>query len=253
MAQITYFYNLLNLVIDIGNTRIKSALYSGSELVELKIYSSPTELLNSPQIQKCSQIIIGSVVKEADELVKNLQNLKPTIIFTTQTPIPLQNNYKSLSTLGSDRLAASIGAYYLYPNHNVLVIDAGTCIKYNFTDCDNNYLGGAISPGLQMRFKALNHFTSKLPVVELNPQYSDLIGNNTQNSILSGVFLGTITEIDGIIEQYNQKYSNLICILTGGDADYLANRLKNSIFTHQNLTLKGLNDILNYTIESKKK
>jgi type III pantothenate kinase len=153
--------------------------------------------------------------------------------------------------LGSDRLAASIGAYSLHPNSNVLVIDAGTCIKYNFTNFKNEYLGGSISPGIEMRFKSLEHFTSKLPLINFDASYRELIGENTKNSILSGVINGSIAEIDGIMFDYKSKFPNIICILTGGDSEFLAKRLKNSIFTHQNLVLKGLNDILNYNLEKK--
>jgi type III pantothenate kinase len=152
--------------------------------------------------------------------------------------------------LGSDRISAAVGGYYLYPNKNVLVIDAGTCIKYNFTNSNNQYLGGGISPGIEMRFKALQKFTDKLPLIEIDLNFNSLIGASTQSSILSGVLNGTISEIDGIINLYKLQFPDLICILTGGDSQYLANRLKNSIFTHQNLVLKGLNNILNYTIET---
>ena len=157
--------------------------------------------------------------------------------------------YKSISTLGSDRLLASIGAYFSYPKSNVLVIDAGTCIKYNFTNSDNHYLGGGISPGITMKLKSLHDYTAKIPLIEFDENFNLLIGDSTQHSILSGVLNGTIAEIDGIINTYKLHYPDLICLLTGGDSEYLANRLKNSIFTHQNLVLKGLNDILNYTIE----
>ncbi|MBK6986183.1 MAG: type III pantothenate kinase [Bacteroidetes bacterium] len=186
------------------------------------------------------------MVKEQEDFCSALNAIIPTIIFNSETKIPLTNLYQSASTLGSDRLAASIGAYYLYPNANVLVIDAGTCIKYNFTNSKNEYLGGGISPGIQMKFKALQTFTSKLPLVEVDFSYNELIGNNTQNSILSGVLNGTIAEIDGVIDYYKLKFTDTICVLTGGDSEYLAKRLKNSIFAHQNLVLKGLNDILNF-------
>lgn len=195
--------------------------------------------------------IIGTVVKEQEDFYSALNAIIPTIIFNSETKIPLTNLYQSASTLGSDRLAASVGAYFLYPNANVLVIDAGTCIKYNFTNSKNEYLGGGISPGIRMKFKALQTFTSKLPLVEANFSYNELVGNNTQNSILSGVLNGSVAEIDGIISQYKLQFTDIICVLTGGDSEYLAKRLKNSIFDHQNLVIKGLNDILNYNSEHK--
>lgn len=241
----------MNLVVDIGNTRVKAALFNGPELKQLHYYRSTDELLNDPAfIQQASRAVVGSVVKEQEAFYATLNKLLPTLLFSTQTAIPLTNLYQSASTLGSDRLAASVGAYRLHPNQNVLVIDAGTCIKYNFTNAANEYLGGAISPGIAMRFKALHQFTSKLPLVEANFSYTRLVGTNTQESMLSGVLNGTLAEVEESINLYKQQFPNLICILTGGDSEYLAKRLKNTIFAHPNLVLKGLNDILNYTLEN---
>ncbi len=238
----------MNLVLDIGNTRIKAALFKGEVLAELKWFNSTDELLKDLLfIKQATSAMAGSVVSGHEVFYNSLNTLIPTSVFTSETPIPLKNNYQSASTLGSDRLAASIGAFTIYPHSNVLVIDAGTCIKYNFTNSANEYLGGAISPGVNMRFKALHQFTSKLPLVEFNDEYRDLIGTTTQNSILSGVINGSAAEIDGFIHSYKEQYPGLISVITGGDSEHLAKRLKNSIFTHQNLVLKGLNHILNST------
>jgi type III pantothenate kinase len=241
----------LNLVIDIGNTRSKAALFKDHQILEIRFYESFSDILKDDLYIKLSKkAIIGSVVEDAESLQNKLQAIVPTLLFTSSTKTPLKNAYQSAATLGSDRLTASVGAYSLYPDNNVLVIDCGTCIKYNFTTKNNEYLGGAISPGIQMRFKALQHFTSKLPLIEADFAYKALIGNTTQNSILSGVINGSIAEIDGIINEYKQQFPDLICVLTGGDSEHLAKRLKNSIFVHQNLVLKGLNDILNYNLKS---
>lgn len=240
----------MNLVIDIGNTRVKAALFKDNDLFELKIYDSVSALLSDFNfIRQAKNAIIGSVVDELELFYSALSSILPTLVFNSQTKTPLINLYHSAATLGSDRLAASIGAYNLYPNSTILVIDAGTCIKYNFTNSKNEYLGGAISPGIEMKFKALEHFTSKLPLINFDRSYTELIGENTENSILSGVLNGSIAEIDGLISDYKSKFPDIICILTGGDSEFLAKRLKNSIFTHQNLVLKGLNDILNYNLE----
>ncbi len=242
----------MNLVIDIGNTRVKTALFKEDQLFELRMYDSVSELLSDLTfIKQAQNAVIGSVVDDLDLFYSGINSIIPTIIYTHETKIPVLNLYHSASTLGSDRIAAAIGANTMYPNQNVLVIDAGTCIKYNFTNSNNEYLGGAISPGLQMRFKALEHFTSKLPLVELDTNFDELIGTNTQKSILSGVLNGAVAEINGFINDYKRQYPNIICVLTGGDSEYLAKRLKNSIFAHQNLVLKGLNDILNYNLEKK--
>lgn len=242
----------MNLIIDIGNTRVKAALFKENQLFELRIFDSVSELLSDLSfIKQAQNAIIGSVVDDLTLFYSAIDSIIPTLIFTHQTKIPLLNLYHSASTLGSDRLAAAVGANMLYPNKDVLVIDAGTCIKYNFINSKNEYLGGAISPGLKMRFKSLAHFTSKLPLIELDESFDELIGRNTQNSILSGVLNGSIAEIDGLINDYVIQFPEIICILTGGDTEFLAKRLKNSIFTHQNLVLKGLNDILNYNLEKK--
>lgn len=238
----------MNLVLDIGNTRVKAGLFNGTELSHFKWFNSADEVLTDRAfIRQAQRCIIGSVVLQPESFYQALNALIPTTLFTSETPIPINNKYGSASTLGSDRLAASIGAFELYPDKNVLVIDAGTCIKYNFTNTANDYLGGAISPGLKMRFKALHDYTSRLPLLELDDTYNALIGTTTQSSILSGVMNGSVAEVDGFIELYKEQYPDLICVITGGDSEHLAKRLKNSIFTHQNLVLKGLNHILNCT------
>lgn len=240
----------MNLVIDIGNTRIKSALFAGNALHTFKTFDSFEQLLVEIDfLNQANHAIIGSVVDGLDSFYGRLHEKMPTLIFKSSTKIPLINLYQSVATLGSDRLSAAIASYYLHPNCNVLTIDAGTCIKYNFTNSNNEYLGGAISPGIRMRFEALQEFTSKLPMVEPDWSYSDLIGTNTQNSILSGVLNGSVAEVDGIISSYKLLYPDILVLLTGGDSEFLAKRLKNSIFAHQNLVLKGLNDILNYNLE----
>ena len=242
----------MNLTIDIGNTRIKSALFAENKLQILKTHDSFELLLADTEfISKAKKAIICSVVDGLESYIEKLNQKIPTYIFQSDTQIPIKNLYQSAGTLGSDRLAAAIGGFYLYPNHDVLTIDAGTCIKYNFTNNKNEYLGGAISPGIQMRFKSLQIFTSKLPLVEPDLVFTDLIGTNTKNSIVSGVLNGAVAEVDGIINRYKSQYPEILILLTGGDSEYLAKRLKNSIFTHQNLVLKGLNTILNYNLELK--
>ncbi len=244
---------LVNLAIDIGNTRIKAGVFKENHLFEVKYYTNTQQLLNDTTLlHLVKYCVIGTVVNDLDFFLMQLNSKFPTLVFKSNTKIPIQNNYQSLSTLGSDRLAASIGAFYLHKHKNVLVVDVGTCIKYNFVNLNNEYLGGGISPGLQMRFKALSEHTSKLPLVNfLGLDVITLIGNTTQQSILSGVVNGTVAEIDGIIGSYKSIYPNVVSILTGGDSEYLCKQLKNSIFAHQNLVLKGLNDILNYNLENK--
>lgn len=227
---------------------MKAALFEGDRIVQLKYYTSQDEAWNDIDfIRQAKAAMIGSVVNDTGRLADKLSTLFPVQLFSSDTKIPLENLYQSASTLGSDRLAASIGAYALYPNADVLVVDAGTCIKYNFTNAANQYLGGGISPGLAMRFKALHQFTGKLPLIEPGADMIELIGRDTRHSILSGVVAGSAAEVDGIIARYREQYPALIAVISGGDSEYLAKQLKSSIFTVQNLVLKGLNHSLNCT------
>jgi type III pantothenate kinase len=147
-----------------------------------------------------------------------------------------------------DRLAATIGANFLFPDFNCLVIDAGTCITCDYVDHEHNYRGGSISPGLAMKFQALHTFTQKLPLVEQPQQDVGLTGRNTIDAIRSGVLCGTVAELNGIIEAYSKKSSELIVLLCGGDAAFFETKLKGHIFVIPELVLIGLNRILNYNV-----
>jgi len=237
----------MNLIIDLGNTRVKAALFKERELTELKVYSSLIDLSNDKAFYgRAERGLVGSVVGSFESVRTLLKEARSVECFSVKTPSPLKNSYKNPDTLGTDRFAASVGAFSLYPNKNVLVVDAGTCLKFNFTNEKNEFLGGAISPGLQMRFKALKTFTDKLPLVEMNENYSSLIGQTTDESILSGVINGILQETDGVINEYKKLYPDLTIVITGGDAGFFAKHLKNRIFTHPNLVLTGLNEILIY-------
>lgn len=237
----------MNLIVDFGNTRIKAALFDGDEMTLQQTFDSSETFVSAlPAFHQAEKAFIGSVTKDHDLILELLEKKMKVEIFTAQTRVPLKNLYQSASTLGSDRLAASAGGFSLYPSQNVLVIDAGTCVKYNFTNDRNEYLGGAIAPGLQMRFKALNHFTQRLPLIAFKDDFDTLIGTNTEGSLLSGVINGILYETDGFISDYKKSYPDLRVIFTGGDTAFFAKRLKNSIFAHPELVLKGLNTILNY-------
>lgn len=241
---------MANLALDFGNTHIKAASFTKGEMGPIRRFSNLSELLNeSDYVLAHSNVIISSVTNDHSVFIQNFENKINCILFTSETKIPLQNLYKSASTLGSDRLAAAIGAFTIYPNQNVLTIDSGTCIKYNFTNSQNQYLGGGISPGLQLRFKALNSYTAKLPLLNIDETFDKLIGENTNESIFSGVLNGALAEMEGIIANYKKIYPNLIVAITGGDGDFFVKRLKNSIFGHPNLVLKGLNQILEIQLE----
>jgi type III pantothenate kinase len=190
--------------------------------------------------------MVATVVELPMETIKAIESMAKVIYFNASTPTPLSNFYQSINSLGSDRLAAACGAYLHFKGTGFLVIDAGTCIKYNYTDKNGNFLGGGIAPGLAMRFKAMHQFTSKLPLIPFDENYQDLVGNNTQSSIRMGAQLGMLAEVKGIIEQYKQMDHAINIVLTGGDAPFLQKGLKNGIFADPDLILKGLNSILNY-------
>ncbi len=238
----------MHLIIDIGNTRVKAALFEQKELKHFFVYNSSIDLLNAGIIEKYNikKAIIGSVVNEIEDFIAQLRSKLQLLVFDSNTRVPIKNLYKSAHTLGSDRLAAAIGANAIAPGQNILVIDAGTCIKYNFVNDNNEYIGGGISPGLQMRFKAMNTFTSRLPLLQPEEKFDTLIGTNSNESILSGVQLGAVAEMEGMIDQYNGQFNNLKVFLTGGDTDFFAKRLKKPIFADQNMIVKGLNEILEY-------
>ncbi len=238
--------------IDFGNTHIKLALFDGNNLLEEKQVDSIDELFQLEDFfLRAKQAIICSVTTQHEAFISKYKNKLNILFFDNQLPIPLANLYKTPQSLGTDRLAAAIGAYSLFPEQHVLNVDCGTCIKFNFVNSKGEFFGGAISPGLRMRFKALNHFTSKLPLIQFDENYSKLIGTNTEESILSGVITGATAEIDGIINEYLLQFKNLVTVISGGDANFFAKRLKNSIFTHPNLVLIGLNYTLVYNIEKK--
>lgn len=233
-------------MLDIGNTRIKAGLFNGPEPDDCLYFSSRAACLEGlkPLLPKIRRAIIGTVVEDTGDLLALLP--ADTLVFKSDTPIPVANGYATQQTLGSDRLAAAIGAQELFPGQNCLVVDAGTCIKYNILSKDDVYLGGAISPGLKMRLRALHEFTDRLPLLEMDAGFETLTGQSTRDSILSGVLNGALAEVDGLIDRYRAQFPGLACVVTGGDGPYLAKRLKNHIFAEPYLVLKGLHRVLLY-------
>lgn len=241
----------MNLTIDIGNTRIKLGLFEKERLLEKWIWEdwSVEELFSLATNQKVKNVILCNVGKTVPEkITKVLINNFFYIELNTNTPLPIQNTYKTPETLGKDRLAAVVGAYSIFPNQNCLVIDAGTCITYEFLSADGVYLGGNIAPGLEMRLKAMHHFTAKLPLVETG-EIENVIGFDTKSAMRNGAQLGAALEIQGFIDWCGSEWGSINVILTGGDADFLVKNLKSQIFVNPNLVLQGLNKILNYNVE----
>ena len=239
------------LIIDLGNTRAKVAVYIGHELQEVKYFDEPdpTQLLKpylkSNDLRAC---IISSVSMPTTPFREILADVQ-LVEFNPSTPLPITNRYMSPSTLGADRLAVVVAAHGLYPGKDALIIDAGTAITYDFINKHGEYQGGGITAGVHMRFKALNAFTSRLPLVETRfPDF--LIGRNSEESILTGVMNGIRAEMDGIVQEYKLLYPDIITLFTGGDMFYFEKNMKNNIFAIPNLVLTGLNLILEYNLET---
>lgn len=240
----------MNLILDLGNTYGKIAVCKGTEVIESIGYSTITNK-EIAYFQSCySELqgaIVSSVVNHSREIVDYLENLFEICIeLNSSTPIPLKNRYTTPDTLGYDRIAAVVGAHTIFPNRNVLVIDTGTAITYDVVTADGEFLGGNIAPGMEMRFKALNKFTNKLPLIEAPQGIVNLIGESTSEAIQSGVINGILFEIEGFITSVMKEYPKLQVVITGGDAKYFEKKVKNSIFVNLNLNIIGLNRILEY-------
>lgn len=244
---------MINLVIDIGNSRTKIALFNQDDLM----FSVPLDHFTTNHIQllkdehpQLKKVILSTVKPENPELNQFLaNNFEQFLELDHQTALPIRNLYETPETLGKDRLAAAIGANELFPNQNILVIDAGTAITYDLVSAENEFLGGNISPGLEMRFKALNHFTGKLPLVKSTDDFQK-IGKNTNDAILAGVQNGLLYEVEQNIEFFGQQFQNLQVVMTGGDARFFDTKLKYPTFVHVNLTLIGLNRILEHNAKN---
>ncbi|HAG16775.1 MAG TPA: type III pantothenate kinase [Bacteroidales bacterium] len=238
-----------NLILDFGNTLYKGAIFDDSNLLfkfsgtKMQIQDLVDLKTNYPNIRK---VILSSVIEIPAELLDFLHTNFDFQELTHQTPLPIINLYETPETLGKDRLAAVVGAFQLFPNQNVLIVDAGSSITYDMITKEGHYLGGGISLGIEMRFKALHHFTKKLPLIVDTEAKTELIGKTTRDSILSGVLNGVCAEVDGIINQYKQKFPDLLVLITGGNLKHFDKNLKNNIFAAENLVLQGLNFILNY-------
>ena len=237
------------LAVDVGNTKIKAAVFEDSTCLDTFVYSKEEAPEGVKNIFKkyaaITNSIMSSVGKEQNELLLWLQQNTAFIPVSHEVAFPFINKYATPATLGIDRMVLAAGAVLQYTNVPRLVIDAGTCVTYDFVDAENNYLGGAISPGLQLRYNAMHNFTAKLPLLypEMPQSY---IGNSTNMAMHSGVVNGLLHEVEGFVSQYSEQYQHVKVILTGGDAEFLAKRLKNTIFANSNFLLESLNFLYQY-------
>lgn len=237
----------MNRIVDYGNTTAKVGIFDQHVLIEK--FTFPDDNLLQKFLTSTAPLptIISTVANNADQLASWIMGEQLFILDST-LPLPIENLYGTPATLGMDRLAGVCGGVELFDKINTLIIDAGTCITYDFIDSRKKYYGGGISPGLQMRFKAVHTFTANLPMVETIAA-PPLIGTSTATSIQSGVINGMVAEIEGLILRYQDKYQDLQVILCGGDASFFENQVKASIFASPELVLIGLNSILRYNVD----
>ena len=242
---------MVTLCIDNGNTLTKLAIFKNNELIGFRIIDANnmqvvSRLIKEMDVEAAILASVSVVPVSLTEIID--KEIGKVILLDHETLLPIENFYQTKETLGKDRLAAVVGGNYLYPETNLMIVDAGTAITYDIINNQNQYLGGNISPGLQMRFKALNYFTNKLPL--LDPVDTILhFGRNTNEAVLVGVQNGLLFEVEKSIEQYKNLFPGLKILLTGGDTKFFENKLKNTIFVVSNLVMIGLNRILNYNLE----
>lgn len=236
----------MNIVLDVGNTYIKAGAFEGDALRWTQVYSEAHEVISKVQEMEPQHVFVSSVRK--DKPFDTLAASANLLYFNSETALPVKIDYKTPETLGTDRIAAAAGATVLFPDQHNLVFDCGTCLTHGIIDKSQTYHGGSISPGLEMRLKALAHYTARLPLVEIPVGNTDLTGKSTAESILSGVICGMQFEIEGFIAAYQNKYPAINVLLTGGNAPLFEKRLKEPIFVVAELNLIGLNRILNYNV-----
>ena len=241
------------LVIDVGNTRIKAAVFENNTLLKAMAFSREEAeqqwqmLFN--EFQHIQAIVTCSVTEYLSKTVQDLGQSIPVYSIGRHTKFPFDNQYATPETLGIDRMVLASGAVLQFPNKDRLVIDAGTCITFDYINAANTYLGGAIAPGIHMRYRALHEYTAKLPLLEPHyPQQS--IGNSTEESIHVGVVQGVLHEIESTITAFAATSTSFSIILTGGDAEFLAKRLKNTIFANSNFLLESLYYTYQYHIQN---
>lgn len=237
-----------NLCVDIGNTNTKLGLFEKNDLVQVVKLKNEDLTVNSQIFDDYD--IQSTIVSSVNDAVLDQLNLNqyPSLIHLgPSTQLPFQLEYETPETLGKDRIAVIAAAHQLFPKRNCLVMDFGTCITYDILTSDAHYLGGSISPGIQLRLRAMHNQTDKLPMIFWDQSLlPETIGKSTITSMLSGVVNGAVKEMKGFVKEYEEKYHDLQILITGGDANFFEKALKNGIFADQNLVLIGLHEILKY-------
>ncbi|WP_428223449.1 type III pantothenate kinase [Flavobacterium sp.] len=239
------------LIVDVGNTRVKAAVYEKDTLTELLVFNVEFFLEEIEKIlkkySKIKEMVLSSVGNLKEDTLMELRKVVNIHVITRDLKFPFLNKYATPQTLGIDRMVIAAGAVLQFPQKNRLIIDAGTCVTYDFVDSNDVYHGGAISPGLRLRYEAMHAYTAKLPLLTLQ-EVEVLIGDTTSLAMHSGVVNGLTFEIDGYIDHLKGARENFIIILTGGDANFLAKRLKNTIFANSNFLVESLSKLYQYQI-----
>jgi len=244
----------MQLIIDVGNSQVKLAVFAQPHVPRVHVVEKLTVDNLKPifdEYPAIGSIILSSVTPYPPQVDEYLQQKGHYLQLTHDTPLPFVVEYATPHTLGKDRIAAVAGARALFPDVPVLVIDAGTCITYDLITADNRYLGGGISPGIQMRYKAMHTFTGGLPLLEYQPEVqASLIGNSTAQCMDSGVKNGVLAEMEGLIKQYQSQFDRLTTVISGGDYKYFEKYIKSNIFATPNIVVQGLKKILDFNESS---
>ncbi|GAB2797535.1 type III pantothenate kinase [Rhabdobacter roseus] len=237
----------MNIVVDSGNTYSKIGWFSESTLLRYQTQLSFEALVELIRQEPPKYLLYSSVSRSTEAFLEALGLNIPVLSLSAHTPVPILKNYDTPHTLGADRIAAAVGGTFLFPDEDLVVIDMGTCITYDYVTRMGTFEGGLISPGLRMRFRAMHSFTQRLPLVEPDG-IPPLIGKSTHHAMQSGVMHGLLAEIEGIIAAYRQISPHCRVLACGGDVPFFESRLKPTIFAVPELVLIGLNRILQHNV-----
>ncbi|SOD80122.1 type III pantothenate kinase [Spirosoma fluviale] len=243
------------LVIDWGNSRLKTGWFAGPNLIDVGLYNSVDAVLGDFRERPVKNVLVSSTSRSGDEIRYQLTEMGTNVwILDSQTPVPIRKAYDTPSTLGADRVAGAVGATTLFPSQDCLILDLGTCLTADVVDRDSVFQGGLISPGVHMRFRAMHEQTARLPLVDVPVDLAEawpvLTAKNTRQAMQSGVLNGLALEMNGLIENYRRERPGIVVLLCGGDASSFESRLKPPIFVVPELVLIGLNRILRYNVEN---
>lgn len=244
---------IMDLIVDIGNTKTKLAIVDNdnikvvqNDLIKYTL-SGLRQLMYSNTFENC---IVSSTSNLSQRITDQLSQIGRLYLLNSALPYPLKNMYQTKDTLGNDRIAAAVGARTRFPGQDCMVIDMGTCITMDFVNKKGHFLGGNISPGIQMRILAMNKFTDKLPLIKAK-MTNQVLGTSTETALQNGAVRGALYEIEATIEAVKAAYGEINVILTGGDAVFFESWSKNVIFAFPNLVIEGLNEILKYNVKKK--